>query len=348
MLCKTTMRAALAPVIGLFGVLFAMSVGAQMVLTDTGDDAPDALAYAAESLHEDHSDEVAGITFYRLNATGMELVINAEIPLALPTSGGTYYVRYDFSGDAGLTREITVDDFDANVDDQAGSPTGAAPSVPAGGRAGDDFVVFEMPGGSNYARDNVVGLDLSLTSTARSDHDDDAATPDAYAMPWLAVAPRGANNIKVKASVYNDYFDAVNANGSIFTTPEPTLVSFTRAVTGSIASKFDVANVSTTVEDGGPFRRFVDVEESGGKDSGVLGTTTVSVNGMLRDAGAGQGLEASSGMITDAIVMSTSVVVTSDAGNFAVSLGEGGTVNKMAGGGSPGCLRTTPGARTAL
>ena len=323
MLCKTTMRAALAPVIGLFGVLFATTVGAQMDLTGTGDAAPKALAYAAESLHESNSVEIAGVRFYYLNATATELVINATIPLALPTSGGTYYVRYDFSGDAGLTREVLEGDFDASY--VAGEAGEDATSVPAGGRAGDDFVVFEMPPQAR-ARDNAVSVDLSLRGTARTNHDDDGLTPDIYEMAQLGVAPRGATNIMVKASVYNDYFDAVNGNGSIFTSPERTLVSFTRAVTGDISSSVDIADVSTTVEDGGPFRRFVDNADRGGKDSGVLGMTTVSVNGMLRDAnGVGRArrevqAERDCPSRLSVVRDPTSVVATSDAGNFAMSL----------------------------
>lgn len=329
MLCKTTMRAALAPVIGLFGVLVATTTSAAMDLT--GDKAPTPLKYAAESLHKDYVTADVGdgaITYYKLKATSGELKLDAEVDILLPSD--TYYMRYDFSGGRGvaLTRELVVGDFDA----EDGTSTDAS-AIAAGGRFGNRSVIFQVIASTNILRDTTMSLDLSRTDVTA---DANGRATDASGM--LAVA--GEGNITVRFSVYNDYLDARNGNGALFDTDAVTIIEVKRAVTTDIVSMFDTADVSTGVADGGPFRRFVGTS-MGGPTSGVLGKTTVKVDTDLRDARENQ--TADGGGVTDAIVASTAVVATSDAGNFAVSLGEDGVLNKAAGRGKPWALASVAG-----
>ena len=329
MLCKITMRAALAPVIGLFGVLFATAVGAEINLTGTGTDAPKALKYASESLHKDEVEKVGSRSYYKLMATPMDLIISATTDLLLP-AGDRYYVRYDFTGGAALADDLSPTHF-GGVPAESGTATGtpSATDVAAGGRRGDSYVVFVL-NNEGFGRDTGLTLDLSTTDATRTD----SALDDPAAM--LAVSDEGT--IQARLRIFNDYQNALAANGALFDTGGVNIIEVKRAVTASIKSAYDTAEVATEVADGGPFRRFVDDDEKGGTESGVLGMVTVEVDTSLRDAQANQN---GSGMITNAIVHSIAVKATSDAGNFAVSLGKDGILNTKAAGGKPWMLAKT-------
>ncbi len=313
MLCKTTMRAALAPVIGLFGVLGATTAGAAMDLT--GDKAPTPLAYAVESLHEDYSAKYGGLDFYKLKATVDDLVINATTDILLPT-GTAYYVRYSFGGGQGavLTRALMVDDVGVAVDPAKPGTAAAANAIAYQGGAGQSDVMFQLKD-SVYPIGTLLTLDLSRTDATA---DDDGRATDASAM----LAVRGAGAITVSVAIYDSLQGARAETGALFSA-DGTIITVSSAVSASITSASDTADVGTPEADGGPFRRFVAGEESGGTDSGVLGSTSVSVNGMLKDAQTGVA-------VTEAIISHTTAVAASAAGNFAVSLGAGGTVNTKA------------------
>ena len=141
-------------------------------------------------------------------------------------------------------------------------------------------------------------------------------------------------------SVYDNIKDARAGNGSIYTA-EGTIAQIDRVVRGSITSMHDVADVSTTVEDGGPFRRFVPSNDAtgtmGGPSSGVLGKTTTSVyKGFIAGVpGAITGVTAwqrgyrnamTGADVDDSIVGSLSARVTSMPGNFAVATKNGGEI----------------------
>ena len=355
MLCKTTMRAALAPVIGLIGALVATSVSAGVELgfeRAPGDRTPDLNApnrYAAETLSEVGCFKVGrNCVGYRIVASGQtitladgttaqgegdaQLAITTTVDTVLPS--GLYYVRYELGG-AIFARAIANTDLEVFVHDGTNlAPTGtSAFAVGDGGDAASSSVIFELnETAGRYGRNSVLTLDLSgaqsadLTSTA----DDDETDPG-----FAEIYVTRIGSITATVSVYDNIKDARAANGSIYSATG-TIAQINKVVDGSITSMSDVADVSTTVDDGGPFRRFLPTG-MGGKNSGVLGKTTTWVyKGFIiggdpranatnawgrgyRDAMTGADVD-------DSIVASLSARATSTAGNFAVATKNGGAI----------------------
>ena len=324
MLCKITMRAALAPVIGFLGLVFATTSGAQIDLT--GDKAPTPLKYAAESLTSDYGFKQATvIQFYKLKATVGDLILNATTDTLLP-GDDRYYVRYDFAGGRGVgfTRDLVAADMQYRLARVSEGNLVLDSSLPAsavawGGEKGDSAVIFQATRvDQEFIRGSRFDLDLSRT-TGPGDGDDAARDPS------LVLAVRGSGAITAQVSVYDDLADARRGTAaSNFETLARTILDVKTVVDADIKSMYDTADVGNPDTAGGPFRRFVedddDSDMGGGRTSGVLGTTEVTVNGSYKDAVTGAS-------VTGSIVSHTEVVVTSDAGNFAVSLGAGGTVN---------------------
>lgn len=116
----------------------------------------------------------------------------------------------------------------------------------------------------------------------------------------------------------------MNGTGAIFTAGPTAVVQTGRVVGGRIEALVANADVGTSVDDGGPFRRFVP-DGTGGKDSGVLAEVLVQVS-----TGPPTWTEkyrnATTNMpVDDTIIASTAATATSEPGNFAI-VSEGGAL----------------------
>lgn len=305
MLCKTTMRALLAPLTGLFAVLFATTASAVIEL---GESDAVSLKFAGETLSKDASNDVAGVLFfYKIAATGDALQLKAETDILLPAQASTsnYYVKYTLGTGMVWARDLAVTDMTIG-----GTDAGARAFQ---GLANNNQVIFQV-GNGPYD----IGTELVLQLSGAPD---DPGTTDVNEA-LSAVAVNGVGSFTATVAVYADLGSALADSGAFFTKGPTEVVNVKRAVSVETESLFDIADVSTLVADGGPFRRFV-ADRTGGAESGVLGTTNVKVDVTLRHALTSRVIDAS-------IVGSTNVEVTSEAGNFAVSLNAGGVQNTEA------------------
>ena len=312
MLCKRTMRAALAPVIGLFGVAVAFTAGAAVYLGDAPDGASsETQHYAAETVSTEGCLSVLGTCLgYRIVASGTEMDISTETDVLLPQDH--HYVRYDFDG-AFFARDLVGADLQfVNVGETEGPDT-AAFAVAFEGTQGDSKVIFDVNGGGangkRYERGSTITLGLGGT-----------ATVDQPGIAEIYVTRTGS--ITATVSVYSSLPDALGGTGALYQA-NGTVAQLDKVVGGKITSMADTADVSTSVEDGGPFRRFVP-GGMGGKNSGVLGMTNISVNkgsstSPYRNAMTGE-------TVADDIVASLRVRVTAVAGDFVVATKEGGAI----------------------
>ena len=346
MLCKRTMRAALAPVIGLFGVLVAFTAGADVELGDPerpmgtpANQFNQPQRYAAETLSKtgcfkvgsrchayrivasSQTIQLDGSTAQGANPSQME--ISAVTDTLLPTD--VYFVRYEFSG-ALITTDLVAADlevFPIAGDPPTLPPTGTASnSVADGGRRGDNMVIFELADtAARYGRGSKLTLDLSGTQTF-----DEAATTtvDETTPGYAKIGVTGPGDVRATVTVHASLADAIGETGALVN-ESGLIAKVDRVVSAKIDTMYDIADVSTTVDDGGPFRRFVATGEGrmGGKDSGVLGKTTSSVNKAAGHRNANTGA-----VVADSIVASLSASVTSEAGNFAVATIDGGVIHK--------------------
>ena len=356
MLCKTTMRAALAPVIGLIGALVATSVSAGVELgfeRTPGDRRPDLNPpnrYAAETLSTVGCFQVGrSCAGYRIVASGQtitladastvqgagasQLEITTTVDTVLPS--GVYYVRYDFDG-AIFRRAITNADlevFPIQTDGTLPTTGTASFAVGDGGDVASSSVVFELnESATRYGRNSALTLDLSGAQSADQTGTADVDETD----PGFAqIYVTRAGSITATVSVYDNIKDARAGNGSIYTA-SGTIAQIDKVTGGSITSMSDVADVSTSVEDGGPFRRFLP-SGMGGKNSGVLGKTTTWVyKGFIIGGdpranvtnawGRGYRNAMTGADVDDSIVASLSARATSAAGNFAVATKNGGAI----------------------
>ena len=348
MLCKRTMRAALAPMIGLIGALLATSAAADVELGakrppgDTSDFNPPQ-RYAAETLSTVGCFRVGrNCAGYRIVASGQtlntadggtatrtgdpQMSISTTVDTVLPS--GLYYVRYELSG-AIFRRPIVAADLQVEIRETDGTLGAANPAfaVGDGGDAASSSVIFELnEAAARYARNSVLTLDLSgsesedLTSTA-----DDDETDPGFAQIYVT----RIGSITATVSVYDNIKDARAGNGSIYTA-SGTIAQIDKVVDGDITSMSDIADVSTTVEDGGPFRRFVPSNAAtgtmGGPSSGVLGMSETEVVKTKRGWAVGYRNAMTGAPVADSIVGSLSVRATSAAGNFAVATKDGGLI----------------------
>jgi len=342
------MRAALAPVIGLFGVLAAYSAGAGVELgyerSGTAPDQNPPQRYAAETISATGCFVLSGTkcTGYRIAASSQTIIVDGDgttaqganpdqmlitttTDILLPAD--VYYVRYVFDGAViSETAGLVVGDSsghaiaaDGTVSDTA---TANAANVAYRGLRGNNMVIFQYAS-QEWGRGSEFRLQLSGQQSA-----DQTGTTDVNeATPGYAkIAVTRTGSIMATVSVHESLTAAVDGNGALYEA-SGTIAQIDYVVGAKIDSMSDVADVATSVEDGGPFRRFT-TTGMGGKESGVLGKTSVTVKATgssswtrgYRNADTGADL---AGDATDRIVGSTTVSVTSEAGNFAVAVKSG-------------------------
>ena len=180
MLCKTTMRAALAHVLGTVGIVGAFGAGA----------APDN-PYAAESLSKGMTE-----TVYTITATPMgEIVLDVEIDTLLENEDDFYLVVNVWS--AQLTDEIpgTYTEVRADVDGASGSNVGVVPVVmPTVPMIGDGtgfrfYEVFANRQGNPNATPPVTAVNGEFITCGESSNVGN--TPTCTAAPTLVRAFRG-------------------------------------------------------------------------------------------------------------------------------------------------------------
>ena len=322
MLCKRTMRAALAPVIGLFGVLLAMSAGAAIDLGERQGfisvDPPNfdqnpPNRYAAETISIAQCQrQGARCSAYRVAASVGDLMLTATTDILLP-SGTTYYVRYNFAGGwfaTNLTAGTSPDVSDLDVTPTGGNATGTQ-AIAYRGEADDNTVIFQLEGDSALPKGTMFELDLSGMA-------DDASTEEVNELLGNFNIT-GTGNATAEMAVYASLTGAVDESGALFEAGPAVIIQVDRVVGADVEPMVDVANVSTLETDGGPFRRFVP-GGMGGSDAGVLAEVTSVVNKVGSPAWGANGYRnASTGRpVADSIVASISAVASSDPGNFAI------------------------------
>ncbi|MDE0177997.1 MAG: hypothetical protein OXP36_05315 [Gammaproteobacteria bacterium] len=342
------MRAALAPVIGLFGVLAAFTAGAGVELGyefirpgqpgfSADQNAPN--RYAAETLSTVNCFGGRNCLGYRIVASGQgltladgtqlspvrtgaaQMLISTTVDTVLPS--GLYYVRYDFNG-AFFARNLAPADLEVFPHDGTNLATSGTAAFQVGdeGDTGDSSVIFELnETAARYGRNSELRLDLSgdEVEAGGTGNEDQAASPG-----FADIYVTRIGSITATVSVYDNIKDARAGNGAIYSATG-TIAQIDRVTRGEIDSMADVADVSTSVEDGGPFRRFVP-GGMGGKNSGVLGKSTTSVYKGAATWGRGYRNAMTGADVEDSIVASLSVTATSKAGNFAVATKNGGAI----------------------
>ena len=357
MLCKTTMRAALAPVIGLFGVVAAFTVGAAVELgyenirfgqPGWSSDQNPPNRYAAETLSTVSCFGGRNCLGYRIVASGQgitlaaggagtdrtnppQMAISTTVDTVLPS--GLYYVRYEFDG-AFFARSLVAADLEVQAHDGTSLAAAGTASFAVGdeGDTGDNSVIFELnETAARYGRGSVLTLDLSgdEVEAGGTGNEDQAANPG-----FADIYVTKIGSIRATVSVYDNIKDARAGNGAIYDA-SGVIAQIDRVTGGSITSMSDIADVSTGVDDGGPFRRFVP-GGMGGKNSGVLGksTTWVYKGRLAGTPGASAANAWSRGYrnamtgrdVEDSIVNGLAVTATSAAGNFAVATKDGGAI----------------------
>ena len=319
-------------VIGLMAVLAATLADAQAPATGIKLGGPQGRGYVGPALVNDRNAPLRfaaetlsngacairvgrSCTRYAVTASSGELLLRAETDILLPDHG-RYYVRYDFGGGALLARELATEDL-VLYDDQ-GNTQGSVSAVAYRGAIGDDKVVFQL-GSGGLPRGAKIHLDLS--GSAR---DEDANNGDELRAGLAVRASSSFSSHTATLTVYAAIADAVNGTGAIFTAGPTAVVQTGRVVGGRIEALVANADVSTSVDDGGPFRRFVP-DGTGGKDSGVLAEVLVQVS-----TGPPTWTEkyrnATTNMtVDDTIIASTAATATSEPGNFAI-VSEGGAL----------------------
>ena len=335
MLCNKTMRAALAPVIGLLASFVVATASAEIKLTPTTASPGDkAKVFASESLSTSNNAGTAKEPVYQIAATDTDLLITATTDILLEANA-KYYVRYDFDGaGVGFTADLATASLRIADYDTANStllPAVDAEAIGYKGNFEDDMVIFVVPIDTDgYDRKSQLSLDLTHKTPGRVDGD---RTPSGtltgaqwrYDFGMLGVT--GAGSVTAKVGVYASLTDARNERDVVFSAGPKTVLTLRSAVGGDIIAIVPppAADVGAQVADdngtlqNAPFRRFT-LGHSGTAESAVLATTKVTVNKSLLDAANGD-------PVTDALVTGVTATATSAAGNFAVvSAADGGVI----------------------
>ena len=294
MLCKTTMRAALAHVLGTVGILGAFGAGAQTA------------TYAAETLTGDGP--------YSIMATEMgSIVMDVTVDTILE---GENYLVLDF-GAAELTRQLTTTGYtevDADTPGTAGDSSvdpATMPVQPVVGN-GRGFRFYTVTRSTTGAGDGIAGAIVPGTQPAveRAFQGDEGHSTGVYkigtdatdlpidthirlelgtdlgaggivaadAAGYLAV-PGGTGSYSVDVYLYDNLGDARSAaRGS----PPASYVFHGSSSLFSVASKLNApmvtghAETSDVAEDRGAFLEFVTTDMNHMGDVGVLATITVT------------------------------------------------------------------------
>ena len=352
MLCKTTMRAALAHVLGTVGIVGAFGAGA----------APDH-PYAAESL--------SGMAPYSINGSPMgEIVLDVEIDTLIDT--GTYYLAVNFwsaqlTKQLGLTYNETMADTAGSSGDPVGTvmPTNMLTQPKVGKGTGFRFYTVTASVQGNPTVTPAVSAvngaitpdtDVTLTRAFRGDATDSSGAyrmvvgGDGLAIDThvrlelgtnLAVTSKGAATYRGDLYIYEELGDARAAarasapgdvpNNHLFAAYNKLFEVANKIAAPTITPMLATADVGyeragdpeNNVSTGGPFRGFIGPN----MNVGVLATITLNEKediAATRMVNEGAFLDASDGssMYDGAVNTAARVVVTSDVAN-AFGFGNG-------------------------
>ncbi|MXY55604.1 MAG: hypothetical protein F4029_16735 [Gammaproteobacteria bacterium] len=278
------------------------------------------LYYAKETLSTEGCIRAHGATtcaggYYTVNATGSMLVLTATTDIRLPAQEEVLYVRWDFR-DAVLTRGLSGLDQMFTL---AGGDSLDADRRPVyGGSRLDNSVIFRVASPDDIAAGAV--LELSLNEGAGDPHTPD----DESIVAGLAVK---ATDATARLRIFDSLAAATRGNNAIVDSRERTVISIRNAVSVKIASDYAVADVETTVAEGGPFRLFRHLNEKGGKQSGVLAKVETELHDEVVVPGFSFPVRhAVSGLpIGPSTVSGLDVAAVSEPGNFAV-VSQGGNL----------------------
>ena len=353
MLCKRTMRAALAPVIGLVGLLGATMVSAQEELSAViatkvvgGMEVDGPVTLASETLSgvtgmvtEGHYHVFTASSSVPAVAGGKPdrwLELRAEVDILLTNRGESdhYYIRYDFGGMVFSAMppkpEIWVPyTFDEGTDRATSTAYMVVPAniaVAYRGRQGDSSVIYRIPADPTANNPTLKyvesGEDFGRFPTEIS-MDYPVGTKFTLLLPHhLAVMAAREATYGGTFRVFEDLSEARESEfgADVFHATGDVINLAPAVAPATIVAKLALAEVSTSEEAGGAFRRFVDSVGDDGDmdtapdDSANLATVTV---GLV----ASPPLHANNNLMTATaadIGLGATVVVTSDAGNFAV------------------------------
>ena len=353
MLCKRIMRAALAPVIGLVGLL-----GATMVSAQDND-----IDVVVAVFDDSHGMEVAGpVTLASetlSGATGMVteghyhvftasssdqtvvgdpqdkpdrwLELRADVDILLTNRGDSdhYYIRYDLDGMVFSAQppkpEIRVPvDFEFNSEATSSTymVSGDDIAVAYRGRRGDSTVIYRLPSNPSGDERNEIDLELADGGTARDvnvGRDYPVDTRFTLLLPHhLAVMAARTATYSVRFRVFEDLSEARETlfGADVFHADGDVIKLAPAVAPATVVAKLAIAEVSTPEEMGGAFRLFVDGEDEGTDPDTSANLATVNV-GLVDNPP----LHANNNLMTATagdIGLGADVVATSDAGNFVV------------------------------
>ena len=317
MLCKTTMRAALAHVLGIVGLLAASFASAQ---------------YARELLTDGDMDG-----FYDVKASEMgKIMISVALDQLLDASnnGGDLFVRLDFGG-AILSQALDdspISFYNVTVTNQTDPPTpvamrttGAVRNVGGltqtrvfGGDDGSAVAVYRFRGTeiqlptSNEGEKTTTYLRVELGNDTVAAGETGVIQADATGAGFLEV-PQDSTAISGSLAVYDNQGDARNGTGTAILSGSSGLLTVHNQIGAATVTAFGAtADVAST---GGPFRQFVAVLQDdltghpgSGKTVGLLAKIDIATNARL--------LNPASGKPAAIITVTADYTVTSAAGNF--------------------------------
>jgi hypothetical protein len=312
------MRAALAHVLGIVGLLAASFASAQ---------------YARELLTDGDMDG-----FYDVKASEMgKIMISVKLDQLLDTEtsgGGDKFVRLDFGG-AILSQPLPGDpiSFDVTVLDQTTPPTPAASRTSEQVRnIGGGFTqarVFGGDDGSLVAVYRFRGAEIELPTTSEGEttttylrvelgNDEVAAgetgtiAADGTGDGYLEV-PQDSTAISGSLAVYDNQGDARNGTGTAILSGSSRLLTVHNQIGAATVTAFGAT--ADVASEGGPFRQFVAVlkddltgHPGSGKTVGLLAKIDIATNARL--------LNPASGKPAAVVSVSAAYTVTSTAGNF--------------------------------
>ena len=294
MLCKRTMRAALAPVIGLVGLLGATMVSAQEDLSAViatkvvgGMEVPGAVTLASETLSgvpgmvtEGHyhvftaSSSVPAVAGEKPDRW---LELRAEVDILLTNRGESdhYYIRYDFDGMVFSAPppkpEIRVPvDFEVGM--VATSSTymvdGDDIAVAYRGRRGDATVIYRLPSNPSGEDNNMLELEMEDGTKRFVDVGSDypVGTKFTLLLPHhLAVRAARVATYGGTFRVFEDLSEARESEfgADVFHATGDVIKLAPAVAPPTITAMLAFAEVSTLEEHGGAFRRFVDGDDDG-------------------------------------------------------------------------------------
>ena len=217
----------------------------------------------------------------------------------------------------GLTRG---DPEPADEDEQAGPLTAVGESAIAyRGQENQDTVIFQISG-ATQPMGTRFGLDLS---GSRVDNGT-GTTAATDAFNRAAVAVSGVGSTTVSIGIYSDLSDALDRVRAIYSASDKTIIKVANSLSGKVTAMVDIADVSTSVQNGGPFRRFVDSpDDPDTMDAGILAKVEIAFDETGVDATTGRKVVGAN------LVKATNVKVTSAAGNFAIGTHNGGPIKDV-------------------